>query len=263
MRLGLLLIFLGLWASVAWSRPREVALVSELKGTLRCQGQLRELFDTFQVGQTFVASKGSRWTLSFAPAGLRVSGEAGQFQILEEGVRTLQGSLTLRTSASALRGHGWEPLPREPEAPPENPRWLMDPVSESRQVELCWQAYEPVQEVELVVEGLPDHRQLFKSLAQASQGSLSLTLAEGQSYVLHLRGFSPPDWSGTRSHPFRILKAREIEALRKWEKEANDVELCTYYQQLGLTGRARATAEKLLMQYPDQETLRILARPQP
>jgi len=262
MRLSLLFLFVCLWTG-AWARPREVAMVTALKGSLRCDGQLRELFDTFQVGQTFVAPKGSLWTLSFAPAGLRVSGESGQFQILEEGVRTLQGAPTHRTSASPLKGLSWEPLSSTPNTPPQNPDWSMDSVSDSTQVELCWQASEPVQEVELVVESLPDHRQVFKTMAQASHGSLSLTLGEGQRYLLHLRGFSPPEWSGTRSRAFRVLKAREMDLLKRMESELTDVELCYYYQQLGLTNRARTAAQKLLERYPDQETLRILARPHP
>lgn len=139
----------------------------------------------------------------------------------------------------------------------------MQSVSESSQVELCWQATEPVQEVELVVEELPDHRQVFKGQAPASHKSVSLTLAAGHNYVLHLRGFSPPEWSGTRSHSFRVLSSREAEAVRKMEKEASHVELCFYYQQLGLTHRARALAQQLLERYPEQETLKILAGQNP
>lgn len=269
-RILLLAVLTGL-SGPALARP--AAMVSELRGSASSSQKSLQLFDTLEPGQVVVVPAGAALSLSFLEGGLRATlrGPA-QFQLQAAGVKRTQGSgevqLQRPTSdrAPGIRGDfNWD---RMAGLRREDLGWIGDRSFCGQDVELRWTSPADLDEVEIVVEQLPDYQRVYKGTVGARPSRLPLKLEAGKSYQCHLRGFSPRRTAEASEWSIRLLSSAEVSELEQRERRSaagepvDQLEHCVWLLQQGLQSRAQKLAAELLKKYPEQARLRELAQPE-
>lgn len=269
-RLLPLLLLIASLSSPLLARP--AAMVTEVLGSATASGRALQLFDTLEEGQVLVLPAGASLTLSYLEGGLRglCQGPA-RYQVQANGLRCLQGknrSQLARPAPGRRAGvsgdFNWD---RMAGLRREDLGWTGDRAFVDGSVELRWQAPGDLDEVEIVVEQLPDFQRVFKGTLPARPGELRLQLQPGQRYQCHLRGFSPRRTAEAAEWSIRTLNDSERAELHEREQASQGspcdrVEHCGWLLQQGLQSRAQKLARELLEKYPGQERLRQLARPE-
>ena len=252
---------------------RPAAMVTELRGSVTSSDKALQLFDTLEPGQVIVLPSGATLSLSFLDGGLRglLQGPA-RFQLQPGGVKRLQGSGQQQIQrpqpdrAPGISGDfNWD---RMAGLRREDLGWTGDRCFPGELAELHWTTPDDLDEVEIVVEQLPDYQRVYKGTVAARPCSLSLKLESGKTYQCHLRGFSPRRTAEAAEWSIRTLSSSEAADLARREERSqqgstvDQMEHCGWLLQQGLQSRAQKLAAELLKRYPEQTRLRELARPE-
>lgn len=209
---------------------------------------------TLQAGQKLTLEAGSELTVSFLQGGARsLCRGPGIFQVGSTGMALISGSGSVQSEKSAARAAltpspwiNWDEMAgvRRDEI-----RFVGDPTWLEPQVDLRWEVPPDLQEVEVVVEHLPDYRRVYKATVAARE-SLPLHLEAGQAYLVSLRGFSPRRTVEATGQRLEVLSRQDRDLLLDWEGSARTaadrVELYSWLVSRGLLSRA----EKLKAENP-------------
>lgn len=242
-------------------------MVVELQGKV---GDL-QLFDVVNAGRQLQLPADTRVTLSFLQAGRRARCQGpAVFAIEATGARKLSGpgSVTTQQPAATVAreipgSFNWDKMAgvRHREV-----GWLVDDALLHPEAVLRWQLDPLMNEVEVVVESLPDYQRVYKQTVPANQREVKVSLEAGRSYELSLTGFPA---GGAPTEPakrrVRVLATDHAARLLAWEKAATQreelMEMCGVWLQYGVRSRASLLAQQLIRHYPDSARLRELAEP--
>lgn len=201
---------------------------------------------TLQTGQKLTLAAGSELTVGFLQGGGRSHCKGpGLFQVGSTAMSLLQGSGSVSSQRSearaALSPSPWINWDEMAGVRRDELRYTGDPTWLEPRAQLSWVAPADLQELEVVVEHLPDYRRVYKGTVAASQ-PLPLQLEAGQSYVLSLRGFSPGRVVEATEQRLEVLSEEDRVHLLAWESAARTpadvVELYSWLRSRGLTSRA-------------------------
>ncbi|MBX3166900.1 MAG: hypothetical protein KF760_05790 [Candidatus Eremiobacteraeota bacterium] len=225
------------------------AMVVASKGPVPAQ-----VLTTLQAGQKLTLAAGSELTVSFLQGGGRTHCKGpGVFQVGQIGMTLLSGSGSVQSEKSearaALTPSPWINWDEMAGVRRDELRYAGDPTWLEPRAQLHWEAPADVQELEVVVEHLPDYGRIYKGTV-AARAPLPLELEPGQSYVLSLRGFSPGRVVEAAEQRLEVLSEQDRVHLLAWESAARTpadvVELYSWLVSRGLLSRA----ERLRLEHP-------------
>ncbi len=226
------------------------AMVVATKGTVPTR-----VLTTLQAGQKVTLAAGSELTVGFLQGGGRSHCKGpGVFQVGLTGMTLTDGSGSVQwernEARAALTPSPWINWDEMAGVRRDELRYTGDPTWLEPQAQLRWEVPADLQELEVLVEHLPDYRRVYKGTV-APQESLPLQLEAGQKYLVSLRGFSPERVVEAGEQKLEVLTDEERVHLLAWESVAQTpadlVELYSWLMSRGLLSRA----ERLRSVHPE------------
>lgn len=210
---------------------------------------------TLQAGQKVTLAPGSELTVGFLQGGGRSHCKGpGVFQVGSTGMLLIHGPgsvLSEKNEArAALTPSPWINWDEMAGVRRDELRYAGDPTSLDSQTLLRWEVPADLQELEVVIEHLPDYGRVFKGTVSA-QETLPLELQAGHSYLVSMRGFGPGRVVEATEQRLEVLSEEDRVHLLAWESAAKNpadlVELYSWLMSRGL----RSRAERLRAEHPE------------